>query len=87
MGSTYMRHIDRIPQHRLNQPLSHAGLLAPAIATHERTAMEGNRAAGDPDPPRDLNIQRYQDDRTPAHTPYVNVNDFNNTIRMVSPEP
>ena len=44
--------------------------------------MEGNQAVRDPDPPLDLNMQRYQNDRTPEHTPYVRVDDFNNTIRM-----
>ena len=45
--------------------------------------MEGNRAERDPDPPRDLNIQRYRDDRTPVHAPYVNINDFSNAILIV----
>ena len=37
---------------------------------------------GPPDPPRDLNVQRYQNDRAPVHTPYVKVDQLNNTIRM-----
>ena len=35
-----------------------------------------------PDPPREFNIQRYHNERTPEYTPYVKVEDFNNTVWM-----
>ena len=56
-----------------------------STAKHPRDAPEGNvpiMGPIPPGPPRDFNVQRYRNERTPEDTPYVKVEDFNNTVWM-----
>ena len=45
--------------------------------------MDGRQQRGDPEPALDLNLLRHGNDRMPAHIPFVRVDEFNHSTKMV----